>query len=801
MKKLSKLLLFLVLVITLSSIFTISAFADDGNEESTIPDGKPIEYTNASGEVSYHGEEEFGALVTAGGKIKLLANINLDSKAIAVKNTVEIDLNGFDIVRAAYYGATYEATDNGDGTYTYTDTKLSSVSASSMRDVFAIQADSIDFKLYSSSPERGAIYNAVAKADTWTYNGTVVKRTIISYYNSNLILASYDDSTGKTIYFSNNINYEIANIDLYMQSIMYQTHSSAEYTVSIDNIKHYAMKYNGSDGDTYGASNTFMLGTSKNLTFTATDSLFWTPLASTNFFRLTNSGNSGTFASVTFTNCDIVKTQTSYTYGITNKRGQSTSLILFDNCRINDLNGTTSTASYATNGTITPAASDSSFCPAYTDFTRTALKTSKKISYTVPSATAFVIDSSSDVNVTDFSFPTKTATITFTQIYTKDITVNWMLGDEIIKTETVTPGVTAFTTPTIDPYYDETDDFRNIVYQWADAAEGGKKVTEIPGWESEYTFYAVTEIDGVSEYVAGLKGAMLNMTYMAHFAYNLYIPKVDGVEVTKIGSKTPSSTVLIYGKEYYVVNAGYPASTEAISNSTITVTYTIDGQKFSDSLTFNAILYAELAVTDEKAADIEKEAAACLVRYIHESYKYKDADHVLDDATEAVFQNFYTDYRTPADYVTEYPSNEIYTVKEDLLKDYIKEIKFTVIGTKVTFAVTLTDEAYLAGNRILFGNVGYKDKISSDGKTYYTDNRSLVNNLMHKKYSITVTDANYSAIKIDTNDDGVADTRVETNYSMATYITIMEAQGVNVDMVKALYALGKATEQVRNVLY
>ena len=668
-----------------------------------------------------------------------------------------------------------------------------------MRDVFSIQADNITFKLYSSS-DRGAIYNANAEADTWTCDEKVVKRTIVSYYNSNLIYAGYDDSTGKTLYSSNNITYDISNVDLYMQSIMYQTHSNAEYTVTIDNIRHYAMRYDVS-GDTYGASNTFMLGAAENLTFTATNSLFWTPLASTNFFRLVNKGYSGTFAKVTFTNCDIVKTQTSYAYGITNARGTETSLILFENCRVNDLNGGASKAAFATNGTITPTASDSQYCSAYEGYERLTLKSAKTISYTVPNATAFIKNTDSDVNYTDFAFPTKTASITFKDVYTKEVTINWVKGEEIVKTESVKPGVTTFTAPTLDPYYDETDDFRDIAYQWADAPEGGKAVTEVPGWEDSYNFYAVTEIGGVKKYVAGLKGAMLNMTYMAHFAYNLYIPKVDGVEVTKIGSKVPSSTVYIYDKEYYVVNAGYPTSTDALNNSNVTVKYTIDGQSFSATLKFNAILYAQLAVTDEKATEIEKEAAGCLVRYIHESYKYVDADHVLNEATEKVFQDFYTDYRKPAEYTTTYPSNEVHTVNEAAIAGLIESIHFKVIGSKVTFAVTLTDEAYNAGYRILFGNVGYKDKISSDGKTYYTDNRSLSSNLMHPTYGITVTDTNYTAIKRDLDGDGTAETVAKTNYSMATYIVEMEKEGENVDLTKSLYALGVACKQVRETIY
>ena len=106
-----------------------------------------------------------------------------------------------------------------------------------------------------------------------------------------------------------------------------------------------------------------------------------------------------------------------------------------------------------------------------------------------------------------------------------------------------------------------------------------------------------------------------------------------------------------------------------------------------------------------------------------------------------------------------------------------------------------------SGYRILFGNVGYKDKISSDGKTYYTDNRPLHSHLMHPTYWISVTDKDYNVIKVDTDGDGTAETKLEAKYSMATYIKSMEDAGKDVPLAKALYAFGKATIAVRAEIY
>ena len=793
MKKLSKIFLLLLLVLTLCTVCALTVFAEEGaNEEATVPEGSAIEYTDAEGSVTYHAADDFSALVIAGGKIKLLADIETDCAPISVKNSVVIDLNGYDFTRVVYYGKFYEATDNGDGTYTYGDTLVSSTTGHSVRDVFAIQNDEIDFTFYSSTG-RSSVYNIVAYAKTWSIGETVVKREIISYFNSNLILSTYVDYK----YYGENINYNISNVDLYMQSIFYQTHGSGSFNFTIDNINHFHMKYTAS-GDTYEAGYTFMMGSKSDVIINVTNSIFYSPLASTPFLRFVDSPYSGKVCNVTFKNCDIIKTQTSYSYGNSNKRTDA--VIIMDDCRVCDMAGVK-----ASNGSIFPVASDAGYPTMLEGFTRQTI-TTKKISYVVPSATGFTTNTSSDVQVPNLEFATKTVDIYFSAMATKEIALTWMKGDEVVKTETVTPGITAFATPSLDPYYDDSDDYRNIAYQWADAAEGGKAVTEIPGWEDSYTFYAVTEIDGVKNYVAGLKGAMLNMTYMAHFQYNFYLPVVEGVEITKVavGSsvKSKSATnIWISDVECYAYVIGYPTSTGALENTTVTVTYTVDGQSFTAKFTFNVLDYAELAYQHEKATEVEKEALACLVRYIHESYKFKATNNTLDEATEKIFQDYYTNYRTPADYVTEYPTKELHTFKEDLLKDYIESVHFTVIGSKVTFAVTLTDKAVANNCRILFGTVGYKDKISADGKTYYTDNRSLYQNLMAASYTITVTDSAYNTLKVDTDGDGTVDTALETKYSMATYIKSMEDAGKDVPLAKALYAFGKATIAVRAQIY
>ena len=71
---------------------------------------------------------------------------------------------------------------------------------------------------------------------------------------------------------------------------------------------------------------------------------------------------------------------------------------------------------------------------------------------------------------------------------------------------------------------------------------------------------------------------------------------------------------------------------------------------------------------------------------------------------------------------------------------------------------------------------------------------------MNKTYIITVHDANGQTVYRDLDGDGEAETKAEIKYSMATYISIMEEKGENVDLAKALYAFGKAVIAARDAI-
>jgi hypothetical protein len=290
---------------------------------------------------------------------------------------------------------------------------------------------------------------------------------------------------------------------------------------------------------------------------------------------------------------------------------------------------------------------------------------------------------------------------------------------------------------------------------------------------------------------------MANLIYYAHFAINIYVPKVDGITIVKMGNNTSFGTALIDGQEYYFAKI-YVNTNGGLGENNMWVTYSDGTKEYTVNVKTSIMWYAEYIVNDPASSALEKEAIGCLVRYIEETYKAisttKDADGnpTLTEAQQAKLDDFYADY-TPADYVTEYPANELHEVNTAAIDGLIESIHFTVLANgKVGLAVTLTDEAYEAGYKIRFSGIMYGEGYKN-GKTYYTDNQYLYRYIMTNRYDITVLNKDGSVLVREINGEEVTAT---TTYSLATYCKATDS-----DLAKSLYALGKAVIAVRESLY
>ena len=741
-----------------------------------------IEVITSEGVSTYYLASEYASVffdaVPTDSTVKLHQDLITTAQInVAYGRNYTIDLNGHSLHKLVTTVTQYEATLEG-GEYVKGAAIGDAVTTGSGGYVFYVNKNP-NFTLKSSKPG-ATISNLNVTADQWICNGEIVKSEVTDVTGSGLF----------TLYPSaGTFNILGENITFYTNCLFYAEHGSSSCTVNIDGGTFYAMgAYNKGSltvSESLLAIRNGKNHSIKNATFYCNGYMLQKNTSGT--------GNRNKDTNFTFENCDI------YDASISNNA--PTDDLIFNNCRLVNVSiggGTTAKITLGDKTVMTSnLTAESTYYTAPILADGVALNSVSKTCYYDKSTEAkltfdpvTLILNGATRNVANATFKymvlapdAATATVTW-----KDNNGNViMVTEEVKNTQAFAPKVAW------------GDNYRGVVNAiWTDA-EGVVSDLYL-GDADSYEFNATLPSEEDAWFVAHLNDAMFNITYYAHFAYNFYVPVVEGVSVTSIGGKAPKGSVLIYGKEYYVYTT-YSGTVNALNNASVEVIYTVDGVEYRVTFNINALLYAQLSMFDPMSTETEKEALACLVRYIHESYKVVDADHVLDDATEAKFQDFYTNYRTPADYVTEYPAGELKTPNYDAIDGLVEEVHFTVIYDKVSFAVVLTDEAVAAGYKVFFGGVGYGNEYNVSGKTYYTDNRVLYRYLMAPNYTVTIVDKDNNTVVRDLDGDGVAETKAVIPYSMATYITEMDNEGVNVDFVKALYAFGKATIAVREQIY
>ena len=755
-----------------------------------------IEVITSEGVSTYYLASEaadvfFGG-ISSGSTVKLHQDIVVTEMfTMSSKKNMTLDLNGYAFHNLTTKITQYEATLGDDGEYVKGAALGDAVTTGSGGYVFYISVKPT-FTITSSRP--GATFSALTvTASQWVCDGEVVNTEVSS-------------AVGKTIFnaypSAGTFNILGENITFYTGSLIYAEHGSSACVMNIDGGTFHTV---GSPAESMLAIRNGNIQTIKNATFYCNGALLQK--------NSSGAGNRNKDTNFIFENCDI--------YDASIYNNAPTDHLVFINCRLAGLSvngGTAATILLCENtvmtSDLTQVIKDSTTSPrlpveAADSAIDLELDSGLNLNLNIELVSISKTDYYDKTTATQLTFDPETLVLNGAQrnvvsanyVYMvratdSDLaTVTWKdnNGNVIMVTEEDK------NTQAFAPKVAWGDSYRGVVNAiWTDA-EGVVSDLYL-GDADSYEFTATLPSEEDAWFVAHLNDAMFNITYYAHFAYNFYVPVVEGVSVTSIGGKAPKGSVLIYGKEYYVYTT-YSGTVNALSNASVGVIYTVDGVEYRVTFNINALLYAQLSMFDPMSTETEKEALACLVRYIHESYKVVDADHVLDDATEAKFQDFYTNYRTPADYVTEYPAGELKTPNYDAIDGLVEEVHFTVIYDKVSFAVVLTDEAVAAGYKVFFSGVGYGNEYNVSGKTYYTDNRVLYRYLMAPNYTVTIVDKDNNTVVRDLDGDGVAETKAVIPYSMATYITEMENEGVNVDFVKALYAFGKATIAVREQIY
>ena len=737
-----------------------------------------IELSSPEGNTTYHFEEEFYDVIVSApsmSTIKLYGDVYTESAGIALKKKITIDLNGYSLKVCYVYGNVYEATKDENDEFVFgTDSLIETTTAQSS--FFNTTAKDSSLSVISSSTEKGTLYISYMNADIWQYNGETVKRTAIAVKGGRLLNNSYKNAT-------DNAGLNLDNVILYAGSLWYQDSASVgDYTITINNSEFYQIA---------STMRIIEARSNKGYEVTVTDTFFYGP-ASISFLLLgTTGGTQHTeekHANVLFKNCDFIKEVTSYSYGIGSQREYNTNIV-FDNCRNYDVESSVATA---INGTLSyyfyeqGGSKNTSHVPTAEGFERKEVSIAK--TYVVPSSLTFALDTESALNAPTFAFATANKLVTFNRIETKPVAVNWVDGNgEIEKTESLYPGVDTLTPPIVNDYKWAESEYVNIAYQWADALENGKAIPTVLGlnesivsWQDEYSFYAVTELDGVVNYVGGIKDAKFNLAYTTNFNYNVYLPIDENVTYNSVDGIAEGSIVYINGKAYRTYSSP-TTTTGAAETKHVTVSFTYDEKDYVQTFNLSAVNYAQ-QILSESTLDVEKASVANMLRYIKEACAVAGVE-VSDKFDRLITLSGIAELGAKESYAD---AMAIYS----RLEGYVESISFMVDRAHTAYLIKLTDSAIAANAQVTAKFVETGEDVELIDSAVLTNTKITNKTKSHdlvKTIKITVT--------IPAVEEGASATVLSGTYSIKAYINATDNT-----LAKAAYEFGVAVDAYRDYL-
>lgn len=739
-----------------------------------------FELISAAGDSSYFLENEYDAVFASAGTgatIKLLTDITTRN-AISFAKTLTLDLNGYSfnnlVTTISKYDATYDSETGeyvkgaqigetevtGDGGY-----------------LFAFTKSSFTFTITSSRP--GAVMsNLRVSADQWVCDGEIVKSEVTALSGAGMF----------SLYPSNaKFNILGENITFYTGTLFYAEHGSCNATLSVNIDGGTFYSVGGYDtknkvwklGEGIFAIRRGGNHTIKNATFYCNGYTFW------------KNGSYSKGTTITVDNCDI------YDTAIYNPSKNDQIIISNSRLDLGKSGGTISPTVLGENNLLTY-----NYTAPNEYFTLgegvEALGVSQSFEYSKftkvgssVGAAEIIVDAVTLRPVGVSSSSIKTGTFIIQTVNPKFAPTNVIFKD--FDGNVISEFVATKNKPVEAPVVPLGDGWRAVTNPvWLDSE--GNVSDLMLGDADEYVFTAQLPEEGSIKYTAYATEMKMSMSYYSHFAYNLYVPKVDGVVITSISGVAPEKTVLIDNNVYYLYTV-FVETAKTLDDVTISVEYTIDDVTYTAKITVNAYIYAMASVNDDTHTADDKEAAGALIRYIEAVYKFTNAGAALSDGIQAKFDSFYAEY-TPMDYVTEYPEAELVEVDVPAIDGLVESLYFKVwSGARIGLAVTLTDEALGLGYKVSFGE---GVEVLNDGKLFYTETFPIHMLLASPVYNFAVVDSEGNIVMRDLDEDGTAETKALTKYSIATYITAIKAAGESTDLVEAFYAFGKAVLAVRN---
>lgn len=677
---------------------------------------------------------------------------------------LSIDLNGKTLTRVYLYGDVYSR-ENSEAEYTTGDAVAREDAA---HNAFILNFD-VTFSM-NSSKEGGVFRTVAADSSAYYTNGKLDSYTVDSLTGAGFLRQNANHSR---------ITLDLENISIFAENILNQSASVGENIVLNVTKCNFYKTVGETDTSAEAGYGCIRFAAKGPVTVTLTDSLFYFPDSSVigesnvEFLSFSRKNSDTLGFNATITNCDIISENESVS--VTKNSYNADTNIIFDNCRIYNIKkSTVSESPYSPvfkNGTL----STDTIANGSTVFEGCVwVSESSTLPYYLPSNSKVTIASGKPV----FEFDFESRNVTFTkevklyrEVYA---TVSWLdENGELIKTTEALKNSTV----TAPEYFASLGDgYRGFkVTKWFDESGNASDLAILDA--DTYSFKANPVFDENAEYAAKITEAQFNFVFYGNFTTILYLPCLDEMNAPTVsGFIKGDKNVRIDGVEFW---AYYKENTvtDVSDDTNAVVDFTIDGQDFSQTLTLNALIYAEVILTYPEN-DIESRAVANMIRYIKEARIAAELE-ISEEFAEV-----------EARYAIDGYEDTYSDLGADMsdLNGYVESVRFMLHGSYASYVITLTQTAVNNGATL---NVEFADtekEISVFESTilansYYTVDTRVYDLTGLIKISVTVTE------------EGTPKT-VSGTYSIGAYIN----SETDCTLAKAIYEFGMAASTYREYL-
>ena len=277
-------------------------------------------------------------------------------------------------------------------------------------------------------------------------------------------------------------------------------------------------------------------------------------------------------------------------------------------------------------------------------------------------------------------------------------------------------------------------------------------------------------------------GIMANMSLFTDMCFNLYLPKIDGLNILSVSNaELDENTYWVNGNEMYVISA--TPQINSFDPIEATVKYSMDGNEYELDILLDVLRYTTTVANLYECGSKESRLVYEIIRYKEAAAVYLDPEFQDSTGALSAFKEIYSSH-ADCKCVTEnisIPEEELNVDYSPLMEKGVLGISYDVALDKMGLVIYVKEDTTLSG-------VSYKNH-RGETVTHTVENGRLIEKSgYYLVESISAADIN-NVMTITTGE-------AMGTYSLGKYIN----NNPTVELAKRLYSYSVAAENYKSVI-